>query len=55
MRDRTFSMMSWVRCESTIPTRGSRRIPSQIDVTGVDISSIALPLSETRRLANCAI
>ena len=55
IRDRIFSMMSWVRCESTIPTRGSRRTPSQIDVTGVDISSIALPLSTTRRLANWAI
>jgi hypothetical protein len=55
MRDNVFSMMSCVRCESTTPTKGSRRTPSQIDVTGVDIASMALPLSSTRRLANWAI
>src|SRR5262249_37857552 len=55
MRDSVFSMMSCVRCESTMPTSGSNRIPSQIEVTGVDMASIALPLSITRRFANCAI
>ena len=55
MRDSVFSMMSCVRCESTMPTSGNSRMPSQIELTGVDMASIALPLSITRRLANWAI
>jgi hypothetical protein len=31
-------IMSCARFESMIPTRGSRRMPVQISVTGVDIS-----------------
>jgi hypothetical protein len=41
----SFSMTSWVRAESRVPTSGTAMMPSQSRTTGVESSSIALAWS----------
>ena len=47
MLDSALFMMSTARFESTMPTMGANNTPSQIFVTGVDISSRARLLFST--------
>ena len=51
---RDLFMMSEVRMESSTPTRGSSRMPSQMGVTGVDISWTARSSSLRMRSASRA-
>ena len=54
MLDKALFIMSWERFESTIPTIGANSTPSQIFVTGVDISSRARLLAATSWLISDA-
>jgi hypothetical protein len=42
---RSFSITSWVRAESSVPTSGTAMMPSQSRTTGVESSSIAVDWS----------